>query len=61
LGLLVSVESVQEVGQVVGGELPLEGFGCCVLTGLKAGEALLDHVEVCEVVGRERFCWMMEK
>jgi hypothetical protein len=51
LGLLVSVDSVQDVGQVSGGE----GFGRCILAGLEAGEALLDHVEVREVVGRERF------
>ena len=53
--MLVSVESVEEVGQVGGGELPLEGFGRCVVAFLEAGEALLDHVEVGEVVGRECF------
>ena len=51
--MLVSVEPVQEVGQVGGGELPLEGFGRCVVADLEAGKALLDHVEVREVVERE--------
>ena len=55
LGLLVSVEPVQEVGQVGGGELPLEGSGRAVVADLETGKALLDHGEVREVVGRERF------
>ena len=55
LGFLVSVESFQEIGEVVGGELPLEGFGGRVVADLEAGEALLNDVEVGEVVGGQRF------
>ena len=51
----MSVESVQEVGQVCGGELPLEGSGRRVVAVLEASEALLDHVEVGEVVGGQCF------
>jgi hypothetical protein len=43
---LVSVESFQEVGEIVGGELPLEGFGGRVVADLEAGEPLLDDVEL---------------
>ena len=55
LDFLVSVESFQEVGEIVGGELPFEGFGGRVVADLEAGEALLDYVEVGEVVGGQRF------
>ena len=34
---------------------PTRRSGRCVVTDLETGEALLDHVEVGEVVGRERF------
>jgi hypothetical protein len=37
LGFLVSVESLQEIGEIVGGELPLEGFdGHVVATSKRA-------------------------
>ena len=44
--LLVSVESFQKVCEVVGSELPLQGFGRFVVTDLEAGKALLDDAEV---------------
>ena len=55
LGFLMSVESFQEVGEIVGGELPFEGFGRRVVADLESGEALLDDVEVGEVVGGQCF------
>jgi len=57
----MSVESFQEVGEIVGGELPFEGFGRRVVADIESGEALLDCGEVGEVVGGQRFRWIMEK
>jgi hypothetical protein len=51
----VPVESVQEFGQVVGGELPLERSGGLVVSFFEVRESLNDRVEVFEDVGREHF------
>ena len=52
---MVSVESFQAVGEIVGSEFPLKGFGGRVVADLEAVEALLDDVEVGEVVRRQCF------
>ena len=48
----VPVQSVQEVGQVGGGELPLERFRGLVVACFECGEPFDDDVEIVEVVGR---------
>lgn len=50
-GLLVVGRGVPGERKVVGGELPFEGFGRCGVADLESGEALLDNVEVGEVLG----------
>jgi len=47
----VVVESVHEVGQVGGGELPLEGFRGLVVTCFEGGEPFDEDVEIIEVIG----------
>jgi len=59
--LLTSLESFQEVGEVGGGEFPLEGPRGGVVPLLEVGEALLNGVEVGEVLGESTFRWMIEK
>ncbi len=51
----MAVESFEQVGEVAGGELPLEWSGGLVVSGFEVGQALLDHCEISEVVGREHF------
>jgi hypothetical protein len=58
---LVSVEFVQEVAQVGVRERQLVGLAVAFVASFEAGEALLDHVEVREVVGRGLLRWMMER
>ena len=52
---LVVVESVQEVGQVGGCELPLERFRGLVVACFERGESVDDDVKVIEVVVRKYF------
>ena len=52
---MVLVESFQEVGEVVCGELPLEGLRCLVVTGFEGGEPFHDDIEIIEVVVRDHF------
>src|SRR6266542_6768075 len=51
--LLVLVDPGEQVVEVGGGELPLEGPGGGVVALLEAGQPLADLVEVGEVVGRD--------
>jgi len=47
----VAVESVHQVGQVGGGELPLERFRGLVVACFEGGEPFDDDLEIVEVVG----------
>ncbi len=47
------VDPVEQVVEVGGGELPLEGPGGGVVALLEVGESLPDLVEAGEVVGRD--------
>jgi hypothetical protein len=61
LGFLVSVESFQEGGEIVGGELPREGLGGRAVADLEAGEALLEESRSVKSLGDSAFRWMMKK
>ena len=52
----MSVESLHDLGQVGGGELPVEGLRRAWLSRFsKGGEPFDDDVEIIEIVGREYF------
>jgi hypothetical protein len=51
----VAVQSLQEVVQVGGGELPLERLGGLVVAGFEIGEALCNDVGVVEFIGCQQF------
>jgi hypothetical protein len=53
-------EFLHEQGQVVAGELPLEGVGGLFVAPLVGGQTMFDLGEVCEVVGVRTLRWMME-
>jgi O-antigen ligase len=62
IGVGLALPSTVRVPQAVGrSQLALEGFGRGVVADLESGKALLDHVGVREVVGRERFSLVIEK
>ena len=51
----VAVQTLQEVAEVGGGELPFERCGVLVVVGFEVGQTFDDRVGVGEVVGREHF------
>ena len=51
--MLVGCEAFEQGGEVVAGEVPLEGFGDLVLVALEDVEGARDLWEVGEVVGLE--------
>ena len=50
-GVFLVCQSLHEIGEVLPGELPLEGLGGFLVAPLKGEESLLDLCEVHEVVG----------
>ncbi len=49
------LESGDEVGQIGGGELPLERSRCLVVACLESGETVDDNVYIVEVVKGQHF------
>ena len=54
------VEAVEEVGEVLAGEVPVERLGDRVVVALEVVEGARDRGGVLEVVGSSTLRWMIE-
>ena len=59
--LLALADAVEQCGQVIGGEFPVERPGGAVVAVHEGQQGIAEGAQAGEVAGREDFFWMTEK